>query len=157
VTRVLGRRLHRFSAPLLPGPLSRRSASEAVVGESRYDGVGPCPSGSTGTTNVQHGRHQQGQLVRLRFALPRQALLQVSLDPFRPNGDPARSNHRSIPLQKRRGVLESHTASRRRPNTAKLMDGELSKLTIAITKINKKVITDSRATRANVAAEMLIS
>jgi hypothetical protein len=51
------------------------------------------------------------QLVTLRLALPRQTLLQVSLDPFRPNSDPARSNYLSISLQKRGGDFESHMDS----------------------------------------------
>jgi len=38
----------------------------------------------------------------LCLALSRQTLLQISLDPFRPNSDPARSSHPSIPLQTKR-------------------------------------------------------
>jgi len=68
-----------------------------------------------GAANMQHGCDQQRQLVPLRFALPRQALVQVSLDPFRSNGDPARSNHLSIPLQKRSGNLASYGDWGRQP------------------------------------------
>ena len=76
-----------------------------------------CEFHQIGAANMQHGGDQKRQLVTLRLALPRQPLLQFGVDPLRPNGDPACPHHLPIPLQKRGGILESHTNSSRQQQT----------------------------------------
>jgi hypothetical protein len=58
---------------------------------------------------MQHGRHENRQLVPLRLALPRQPLSQLRLDPFRPNRDPVPLCHDMIPSWNEREVA-SHRA-----------------------------------------------
>ncbi|MCF3948862.1 hypothetical protein, partial [Acidiphilium iwatense] len=71
-----------------------------------------CEFHQIGATDMQHGGDQQCELVALGLALPGQPLLQFGLDAVRPDNNPTRRRH-SIPLQKKGGILESHTDSSR--------------------------------------------
>src|SRR6476659_7823177 len=74
---------------------------------------------------MQHGRHQNRQLVPLRLALPRQPLGQLRLNPFRPNRDPVDLSHRSIPCRKLHGIVcITPSFSPSTYHRGKLMDGE---------------------------------
>jgi len=73
---------------------------------------------------MQHGRHQNRQLILLRLALPRQPLRQLRFDAFRPNHDPVRLCHGAIPRQSERGSVASHRPQPVNHHNRKLMDGE---------------------------------
>jgi hypothetical protein len=61
---------------------------------------------------MPHCGDQDRQFVALRLALAGQTPHQFRLDPVRPDDDIARRRH-VIPLQKKGGILDSHTDSSR--------------------------------------------
>ena len=77
-----------------------------------------------GAAHMQHGRHQNRQLIPLRLALLWQPLRQLRFDAFRPNHDPVHLCHGTIPRQSELGIVASHPASTR--HNKKLMDGEVT-------------------------------
>ena len=68
-----------------------------------------------GAAHMQHGRHQNRQLIPLRFALLWQPLRQLRFDAFRPNHDPVHLCHGVIPCQSELRIVASHLASTRQP------------------------------------------
>jgi hypothetical protein len=79
-------------------------------------GLARQPSGQfdqIGAAHMQHGRHQNRQLIPLRLALLWQPLRQFRFDAFRPNHDAVHLGHGAIPRQSELGIVASHPASTR--------------------------------------------